>query len=569
MTEQQGRFYADRAWAVQDAKTAHHSWSAQDEFSLLQFNLAGSDQNGLSYCRQVKQGDVILKVKGEKNLLAMGEVVRIEWKEEKVNISIQWINEINAFECSEPVFDPSAELQRVDQYLLDKLNLPVVLKPKHRGVPKMQSAPPGPPVSLDKMLQEPPISGAEPYEMSPPKMGNGGGGSHEGYGGSGAMPEMHENMMESAPPMEDDHTASAAPEEMSAGAAPEMGESATPAPPMPDAADNDHGGKASLFYCTNRKRTKSEDLNKFYGAVLTEPSFGFCEVSIPPGHSQGKIERPANYIIFKMPENDKRHIVVSNIKEKTEKEFFEDIIKDLGAHADRSAFIFVHGYNTTFSEAAWRTAQIAWDIPFKGIAGFFSWPSAGQTIKYLQDIEKADSSIGHLEAFIEKMIVNTQVENVHIIAHSMGNRIATHALNNLSRKPSFAANMQKIKQVVLCAPDLDQTVFNNSILPYFKSIGLRRTLYCSEKDKALAFSEKLRSQPRLGDAGSQLYVTNGIDTIDASNVNSLGNHHSYIFETKEVLTDLHFLLGNNFSPEERKLKSGKKGELPYWLFPDV
>jgi esterase/lipase superfamily enzyme len=539
MTEDQGRFHTDHAWAVQETNTAHRSWSVQEDFSLLQFKLTGNGENGLSQCSRVKEGDIIIKVKGEKQLLAMGSVDRIEWKDQKASFFIKWINEISSFETSEPVFDLSAELQPLDQSLLNKLNLPVVLTPMHRGKPKMQSAPPPPPSA----------------DMGPPKMGNGGGSSQGGYGGSGAIPEMHDNMMESAAPPEDDHTA--ATDEMPSAAA-----------PGDDDSQPDHGGKVSLFYCTNRKRTKSQDLNKFYGAELTEPCFGVCEVSIPPGHSQGRIERPANYIIFKMPENDQRHIVVSKITEKTEKEFFDDVIKELGAHADRSAFIFVHGYNTTFSEAAWRTGQIAWDIPFKGIAGFFSWPSAGQTIKYLQDIEKADSSIGHLEAFIEKMIVNTQVENVHIIAHSMGNRIATQALNNLSRKPSFAANMQKIKQVVLCAPDLDQSVFNNSILPYFKSIGLRRTLYCSEKDKALAFSEKLRSQPRLGDAGNALYVANGIDTIDASNVNSLGNHHSYIFETKEVLTDLHFLLGNNFSPEERKLKSGKKGELPYWLFPE-
>ena len=556
MREEQGKYYTDRVWAIQSTHSTKRRWKGSD-LSIVQFShYTNSIITELQFVTQVQPGDVVLKVKGRNEFLAMGEVIKVDFEDVSAIIHIRWISEINSFETSDPLFDPSSELQRINQNKIRKLNLPLFINQSMTSLPEIDAS-------------APPDFDYKDFNPGPPKMGNGGGSGDSNYGSGGMLPQS-DDMMESAPPMEDDHTSAAAPPPMAemSGAAPDDITFAEPPEPTDTIPKEDPGGKVSLFYCTNRKKTESTNINKFYGAELVEPNFGTCEVTIPPGHSQGKIERPRNYIIFKMRENADRHIVVSNINEKSEKDFFSDMVNDLGATADKSAFIFVHGYNTTFSEAAWRTAQIAWDIPFKGIAGFFSWPSSGETIRYLQDIEKADSSIGHLEAFIEKMIVNTQVENVHIIAHSMGNRIATHALNNLSRKPSFASNMQKIKQVVLCAPDLDQTVFNNSILPYFKSIGVRRTLYCSEKDKALAFSEKLRSQPRLGDAGNSLYVATGIDTIDASNVNSLGNHHSYIFETKEVLTDLHFLLGNNFSPQERRLKSRKKGELDYWLFPE-
>jgi hypothetical protein len=71
----------------------------------------------------------------------------------------------------------------------------------------------------------------------------------------------------------------------------------------------------------------------------------------------------------------------------------------------------------------------------------------------------------------------------------------------------------------------------------------------------------------LGGAGSDLFVTNEFDTVDASNVKSEGNHHSYIFDTKELLNDLYYLLNKGFAPIDRRLRERKKDALPYWLFP--
>ena len=44
---------------------------------------------------------------------------------------------------------------------------------------------------------------------------------------------------------------------------------------------------------------------------------------------------------------------------------------------ERSALIFVHGYNVSFQEAALRAAQIGFDLSVKGAMAFFGWPSQG------------------------------------------------------------------------------------------------------------------------------------------------------------------------------------------------
>ena len=42
------------------------------------------------------------------------------------------------------------------------------------------------------------------------------------------------------------------------------------------------------------------------------------------------------------------------------------------------AVVFVHGYNTAFDYAVYRTAQIAYDLKFDGVPFLFSWPFSRQ-----------------------------------------------------------------------------------------------------------------------------------------------------------------------------------------------
>lgn len=330
----------------------------------------------------------------------------------------------------------------------------------------------------------------------------------------------------------------------------------------------ERGGKIILFYATDRNNNKTKNINKFYGSELSTLKYGFCEVNIPRGHVQGNIERPINFWAIEIPENESKHIVLKSINEIEKHDFFSTLSHNINQLSDKSAMIFIHGYNMTFAEAARRTAQIAWDIPFNGISCFFSWPSSGKKLSYFKDIEQADASIPYLEEFIENIVHQTKIENLHLIAHSMGNRLLTMSINQLSNKENFAEKLSIIKQIVLAAPDIDQNDFKNRILPQFRRIGSRRTLYSSDKDKALQISEEIRGGlSRLGDAGDSLFVDQAIDTIDASNIKSKGNNHSYIFDTKELLSDLYYLLNKGFDPISRRLQARIKNRLTYWLFP--
>jgi esterase/lipase superfamily enzyme len=320
----------------------------------------------------------------------------------------------------------------------------------------------------------------------------------------------------------------------------------------------------TLFYGTNRAASPSSKVR--YNSKSGNTSLGFCNVSIPPSHLVGNIETPYTYCLLHSAQANK-HFILRDVIEKSQEDFCTWMNQQLQNVMEKSALIFLHGYNVSFADAAFRTAQIAHVIPFKGVAGFFSWPSPKHWSSYAADIERADSSVPEFEKFLRIVIEETKVQKIHLIAHSMGNRILTVALNNLQNTP-LASQLDRIRQIVLAAPDIDQEVFLNSILPRFKDVGKNRTLYTSQKDKALKISRRLRGgRPRLGDSGRSIFLADGLDTIDASNIPSRGNHHSYIFDTRELLSDLYYLIDKELEPTERRLRPIVLDGRPYWLFP--
>jgi esterase/lipase superfamily enzyme len=231
------------------------------------------------------------------------------------------------------------------------------------------------------------------------------------------------------------------------------------------------------------------------------------------------------------------------------------------------ALLFIHGYNTTFKEAAYRAGQLAWDLPFAGYAGFFSWPSAGKIGPYLADEAGARSSYPALKEFIDRLLSNEELEQLHIIAHSMGSLVLTLSLKELADARTDAAKMDKIFQLILGAADIDLTEFKTTILKAFKSVGRQRTLYASDHDIALDWSGAARDfRDRLGYVSEEIFVAEGLDTVEASNIKTPSSH-SYMFQSKEVLSDIFYLLTQGLSPLDRRLREIKKEPVNYWLFP--
>jgi esterase/lipase superfamily enzyme len=224
------------------------------------------------------------------------------------------------------------------------------------------------------------------------------------------------------------------------------------------------------------------------------------------------------------------------------------------------ALVYIHGYKSSFDEAARRAAQLAFDLSFPGVPILYSWPSKDDLTDYVADFEAVEETTFHLADFLTQVARNTGARRVHVVAHSLGNRALTNALQVMAMSPGAPG----FSNLVLTAPDVSARLFEEHIGPRIMGFAERVTLYASSLDKALRIAERLRQSRRLGQAGETILVLEGMDTIDASRVDTDWIGHGYIATTKQVIDDLFMLLRHDLPPADRNLEQVKKGDLVYW-----
>jgi esterase/lipase superfamily enzyme len=303
-----------------------------------------------------------------------------------------------------------------------------------------------------------------------------------------------------------------------------------------------------VFYATDRNRNNTSTIDRLFGTKRGELSYGTCEVSIPSTHRMGELESPS-IRRFEFSENPTQHIVLLAVTLMQESQYFAELATRIRSSADNKAFIFIHGYNVSFQDAARRTAQILYDLNFDGAAIFYSWPSQGTFEGYPIDETNIEWTQAHLRRFLEDFVTRTMAQNIYLIAHSMGNRALVRAFSALlADKPTLR---QHFREVILTAPDIDAEVFKRDIAPQIVSNPPFVTLYASSEDKALLASKKFHGYPRAGDAGDRLVLVSGIDTIDATGVDTSFVKHSYFAEARSILGDLFSLVRDGKRPDYR------------------
>jgi esterase/lipase superfamily enzyme len=183
---------------------------------------------------------------------------------------------------------------------------------------------------------------------------------------------------------------------------------------------------------------------------------------------------------------------------------------------------------------------------------------------YATDRQTADWSWKHLQYFVERIARESGALRIHLIAHSMGNQLLVNALDGLGRQPEIKPLFDN---VVMAAPDVDAKKFTEGNWAGIRDAARRFTLYASSDDWALKVSRDLnRRFVRLGEGGETLVVVPGLDTVDASGIDTNELGHSY-YHCKKLMDDLQLLMAKGWTPLERKLLNRPKGDLAYWAFP--
>lgn len=325
-----------------------------------------------------------------------------------------------------------------------------------------------------------------------------------------------------------------------------------------------------VHFATNRKEaqsTEDKQRNPFGNQLDSVLHYGVCEVSIPKNHKRGDLESPSIYR-FEFNEDPVKHITILKLNQMGRNEYLDSIKQQMKVTGEKSILLFIHGFNVGFSEAARRTAQLAYDLEFNGIPMFFSWPSLGSIQSYPEDSERIRETIPLLKEYLKTISRENKNVKVHIIAHSMGTYGFTTALKELVDEFNAGGEKPRFNQIMLAAPDIDAKVFREKIAPKLASVAERVTLYASSKDVALIISNFINNGRRAGDSEPNIVLTSRIDSIDVSKVDTSLLGHSYYGSNETVITDMKSVIKKT-DPDRRPFlepKENQKDKRKYWFF---
>ncbi len=330
-------------------------------------------------------------------------------------------------------------------------------------------------------------------------------------------------------------------------------------------ADEPQNTIVEVFYATDRARKKSKRKERItYTNSRGDLEFGKCLVNVPGNREKGELPLPPWYL-FGLFSDENQHMVIKDISQLDSDSFLNEIKNKVNESPETDALLFIHGYNVGFTESVMRTAQMTADIGFRGAPIVYSWPSRKSIMKYFADEATATGySVDSIIELIKNIRMKTGAKRVHLIAHSMGNRLLTDALKSLNDQ-GFTKQFQ-FNQVILAAPDIDAEVFVKHIAPKIVNSGKQVTLYTSVHDLALWVSGGIHGVQRAGKSGERLAVVEGIDTVDASKESTDILGHGYFAQSKALIQDIFSTIRHGHSPENRNLRMRESGERIYWDF---
>jgi len=264
---------------------------------------------------------------------------------------------------------------------------------------------------------------------------------------------------------------------------------------------------------------------------------------------------------------------------------FADLQADM--QRGRDVLVLIHGFNVGWEEAVGTAAAFEAMLNNSGSVGeavqpvrviLFTWPSDGQALPWVSyksdraDARSAAGAVGRAmlklrdflhqlgrevrlakvaendtrarlraagvtrESEVARAVAQAEAtelcgQNIHLLAHSMGNYVLQHALDRLRDFSPGSALPRMFEHVFLAAPDVDDTVLEHGQpMEQVHQIGNAVAIYHNPNDTALRISDTTKGNPdRLGQRGAARpqALHQKIYQVDCSAVVSGLTQHSY------------------------------------------
>ncbi len=287
-----------------------------------------------------------------------------------------------------------------------------------------------------------------------------------------------------------------------------------------------------VFITTTREA--SDALGALYSATRSSDlGLSSVVVTVPPTHEVGGLERPTRL----PPDPRTEFTIIDPIIFRNDGSFIAEVNRELARRppGQRSLLLFIHGYNTSTSDAILRLGQFVEDSGFPGVPVLFTWASAAQLPRYVYDLNSALVARVQLKEMAD-ILRRTRAERFDILAHSMGTFLTMEGLVDAHLSGNLNPRGQ-IDHIVLASPDIDIDLFKTQIGLLPQSIVDRIFILASKDDGALRISRQLAGGvERVGAADAEELGALGVTVIDLSEVdNSDSGSHSKFAGSPEVV----------------------------------
>lgn len=241
----------------------------------------------------------------------------------------------------------------------------------------------------------------------------------------------------------------------------------------------------------------------------------------------------------------------------------------------RQVLVYIHGYYTSFVAAVETAQALQKGLQFPGPVIVYSWPSRKTSVlAYGTDEDNAAWSMPHFTDFLGNINKAFPGMPVSLAGHSLGSRFVTAGIAFFRREGCSNC----FGRAVLFAPDVFTADLRSALTASKLCSGKPLTnpiasapvlLYVSNNDRALRQSEKYHGNQRAGQAGGDLVLCEGVDTVDVSYLKSGGKSgHGYL-EDPRVLQDAAAAFAGvpPTSPSRGLKQASRSGGVYYELLP--
>ncbi len=330
--------------------------------------------------------------------------------------------------------------------------------------------------------------------------------------------------------------------------------------------------KVDVPYATNRAAnlsydpTRIESVSHYFSYNRSASlNYGIAQVSIPKTHETGHLESPG---FFEFRQNPSKHVVLMRLDVKDERSFFNEIKTRVQKQKERRTnqraandlFVFIHGFNTDFTYALRKSAQLIYDMNFPGTSLAFSWPARMVKIPlpgdFRNDVSRLQESIDVLETFLRKLKSEVPHRKIHIIAHSLGARLLTEVLTRIALDSNLNPNEKPFGEVILAAPAMDAKSFEEHWSKELLPICERVSLMASGNDIALKVEflaeDNLFTFPLGLWNKNKIALAEGVSNYDLTALNSglLSVDHSTYSEAPVAIDHMGLLINNQPTANE-------------------